>query len=89
MFLCQLIQAEWLIYALVQWNVHYKPHQIPKLERFSSRLAIVFALSIEAMCQVENEDVVGAAPTGDAPTTSEWSTILLPNKVRHISEIWW
>ena len=25
---------------------------------------------------VENEDVVGAAPTGDAPTTSEWSTIL-------------
>ena len=24
---------------------------------------------------VENEDVVGAAPTGDAPTTSEWSTI--------------
>ena len=28
--------------------------------------------------EVENEDVVGAAPTGDAPTTSEWSTILLP-----------
>ena len=24
---------------------------------------------------VENEDVVGAAPTGDTPTTSEWSTI--------------
>ena len=26
-------------------------------------------------CQVENEDVIGAAPTGDAPTTSEWSMI--------------
>ena len=25
--------------------------------------------------KVENEDVVGAAPTGDAPTTSEWSRI--------------
>ena len=25
--------------------------------------------------------VVGAAPTGDAPTTSEWSAILLPTKV--------
>ena len=25
---------------------------------------------MEARCQVENEDVVGAAPTGDAPTTS-------------------
>ena len=33
---------------------------------------------------VENEDVVGAAPTGDAPTTSELSTILLPTKVRLI-----
>ena len=41
----------------------------------SSRLAAVFAQSNEAMCLVENEDVVGAAPSGDAPTTSEWSTI--------------
>ena len=30
--------------------------------------------------------MVGAAPTGDAPTTSEWSTILLPTKVRLILE---
>ena len=37
------------------------------------------------MCQVENEDVVGAAPTGDAPTTSDWST--LPTKVRLIFEV--
>ena len=35
------------------------------------------------------KDVVGAAPTGDAPTTSEWSTILLPTKVRLILETWW
>ena len=28
--------------------------------------------SIEAMYQVKNEYVVGAAPTDDAPTTSEW-----------------
>ena len=33
------------------------------------------------MCWVDNEDVVGAAPTGDAPTTSEWSTRLLYVKV--------
>ena len=33
-----------------------------------------------AMYQVENEDVVGAAPTGDAPTTSKWSTVLLAHK---------
>ena len=43
--------------------------------------------SIEARYQVENEDVVGAAPTGDAPTTSESSTILLPTKVRLILEV--
>ena len=42
---------------------------------------IVFAQYIEAKCEVENEDVVGAAPTGDAPTTSEWSTIQLPTKL--------
>ena len=36
---------------------------------------------------VENEDVVGAAPTGDAQTTSEWSTILLPTEVRLILEV--
>ena len=33
--------------------------------------------------------VVGAAPAGAAPTTSEWSTNLLPTKVRLILEIWW
>ena len=37
---------------------------------------------------MKNEDVVGAAPTGDAPTTSEWSTIQLPTKVRLILETW-
>ena len=36
-----------------------------------------------------NEDVIGAAPTGDAPTTSEWSTNLLPTKMRLILEMWW
>ena len=48
---------------------------------------MVFAQSIEARCLVENEDVVGAAPTGDAPTTSELSTILLATKVRLIVEV--
>ena len=38
-------------------------------------------IMIEARCQVEYEDVVGAVSTGDAPTTSEWSTVLLPTKV--------
>ena len=48
----------------------------------------VFVQFIEARCWVENEDVVGAAPTGDAPTTSEWSTILLPVMVGLILDIW-
>ena len=33
-----------------------------------------------------NEDVVGAMPTGDAPTTSELSPILLPTNVQLILE---
>ena len=43
--------------------------------------------SIEARYEVENEDVVGAAPTGAAPTTSEWSSSLLPIKVCLILEV--
>ena len=35
---------------------------------FWFRLAVVFAQSIEAKCWVENEDVIGAAHTGDTPT---------------------
>ena len=35
-------------------------------------------------CSVKNEDVVEAAPASDAPTTSEWSTILLPTKLSYI-----
>ena len=49
-------------------------------------LSVVFAQSIEAMCEIENEDVIGAAQTGDAPTTSELSAILLPTGVRFILE---
>ena len=38
---------------------------------------------------VHNEDVVGAAPIADAPTTSEWSIILFSTtKVRLILETW-
>ena len=41
------------------------------------------------MCYVENEDVVGAAPTGDAPTTSELSiNNFIANKVRLISKVY-
>ena len=58
-------------------SLYYKTHQIPILKRFLYRLAAFFAESLEARCQVENEDVVGAAPTGDAPTTSECSTFLI------------
>ena len=37
---------------------------------------------------VDHSDAVGASPVGAAPTTSEWSTILLPTKVRLILEVW-
>ena len=34
-------------------------------------LQLSFPQSIEARCQVENENVIKAVPTGDAPTTSK------------------
>ena len=54
-----------------------------------SLLPVVFVQYIEAKYQLEIEDVIGAAPTGNALTTSEWSTIQLPTKVRLILETWW
>ena len=74
-----------LRYSTVKYLVIAAP--IPTLQCFSSCLAVVSAQSIEAMCWFENEDVVVAAPTGDAPNTSEWSTIVLPTKVRIILEV--
>ena len=41
-------------------------------------LVSILQLSLPQSIEVENEDLVEAAPTGDAPTTSEWSTISLP-----------
>ena len=69
----------WNKYTLLS-NLQYMLHQIPKLKCFSSHLAVIFAQSIEAMCYIENEDVVWAVLTGDDPTKSEWSSILLPIK---------
>ena len=66
-------------------NISAQAHKIPKLKWFSFGFAVVFVKSTNAICQVEGEDVVGAAPAGDAPTTSEWSTSLVPAKVLLIS----
>ena len=63
-------------------------HQIQNLNVSRLVFAVVFVRYTEARCWVENEDVVGAAPTGDDPTTSEWSTIVLPPKVQLILEVW-
>ena len=82
---CQIsnIRYTWLLGCPTQdycqiSNISYTKYQNWNV---SHPVTVVSAQSIEAMCQVENEDVVGAAPTGDAPTTSEWSIILLPAEV--------
>ena len=68
-------------------NLIYKPHQIQIFKCF----CLVLQLSLpnplnSGINSIGNEDVVGAAPAGDAPTTSEWSSILLPSRVRLILE---
>ena len=62
--------------SILGWN------KIANLICFSSRLAVVFTQFIEASCSVDDDNIVRTSPTGNAPTTSEWSTILLPTKVR-------
>ena len=72
----------WPSASLVKSLTQVAPN--PQTRWLSSRLAVAFAQSIQAKYWVENGDVVGAAPTGDAPTTPEWSTILLPTEMRLI-----
>ena len=55
-------------------------HQIPPLKCFTSRLAVVFAQSIEAGFFVDNKDVVGA-PTGDTQLRLSDQKIVLPTKL--------
>ena len=62
----------WIIYCKLS-DMRGTKSQNFKL--FSSPLAVVFGQVIEARCWDENEDIVGAGPTSDAPTRSEWSTI--------------
>ena len=60
----------------LHWFVYY--HQASDISRTKifNVSCLVLQLSLpNPLKSVENEDVVGAAPTGDAPTTSEWSTI--------------
>ena len=53
------------VFNVSRSTVKCKTHQTPKF--LSSRLAVAIGQSIEARCQVEHEDVVGATPTGNAP----------------------
>ena len=70
---------------LLPSNLLYKAQQISNLN--VSHLVVAVVQSIEARCEADNEDVVGVAPTGDAPITSEWSTILLATKVQLMLEV--
>ena len=64
-------------------GLYHKAYQIPELKCFSSRLTVVFAQSIEAMCLVENENL------GDARASIKCLTILLSTKVWLVLEVWW
>ena len=74
------IITDCLMYRQVS-NIRCTKSQHLKDSRTVLRLS--FGESLEARCQVENEDVVRAAPTGDAPTTSECSTNLILESLRY------
>ena len=54
-----------------------------------SRLIVQLFYQIHWSQVLSLEDVVGTAPTGNSPTTSEWSIILVPAKPCLILEVWW
>ena len=74
--------------SLIKLPPGNKPLPEPMLTRYLSPNGVTRHQCVKAMCKVENGDVVGAAPTGDAPTSCEWSTNLLPTKVHLILQVW-
>ena len=83
----------WITFMFQMSNLGSRQRNFPEknsiwwpIERKSVEAWVIQSQSIEARCEVDNEDAVGAAPTGDAPTTSEWSIILFSNMVRLILE---
>ena len=56
-------------------NIRSTKSQNLNVSRLGLQLSLRSILKPSVENEVENEDVVGAAPTGDASTTSEWSTI--------------
>ena len=62
-----------------QWGCHISQHSY-----YSIMTSLLRQNDVITTLLLRHVD--GAAPTGDAPTTSEWSTILLPTKVRLILE---
>ena len=56
------------VFEYVPSNLLFKAHQIQKL--IVSRLVLQLSLPNQVRCLVKSEDVVGAAPTDNAPTTS-------------------
>ena len=61
-----------------------------QIKKLNDRQGLVLQLPLPNQLKPgENEVVVGAAPTGDAPTTSDRPTSFLSTKVRLILEVWW
>ena len=74
--------------SIWKFGIYFQVSNTRCTKSCSCLCAIYWNLVIEGWCQMKHEDVVGAAPIGDAPTTSDWSTILLPTKGRLILVIW-
>ena len=74
------------------WRHDWCSHTICICRKTNSQILnvsrLVFQLSLLNPLKpgVENEDVLGAEPTVDAPTTSEWSTFFSSAKVRLVTD---
>ena len=62
------------------FDINHTKFQNLNVSHFVLKLSLANLLK-PGVNYVKKEDVVAAAPTGNTPITSEWSTILLPTKV--------
>ena len=73
-------------YHQISSIIHTKSKNL-NVSHFVQQLSLLNPLR-PGVKSLKKEDVVRAVETGNAPTTSEWSTSLLPTKVHLILEVW-
>ena len=95
-FILTIAYSMTVIPLIATWNIIHSYNQTSSIRCTKSQNLMFLVSSCSCLCPNHWSQVLSwewrcswSSATGNAPTTSEWSTILLPTKVQLILEIRW